>query len=70
MTRAWTADAMARSGERARRALCASSEAPALEAHLGRIAPLFAFRPFDPAALRETIVRAAETAGGYPLGAV
>ena len=70
MTRAWTADAMARSGERARRALCASSEGPALEAQLGRIAPLFAFRPFDPAALRETIVRAAETAGGYPLGPV
>jgi alkylation response protein AidB-like acyl-CoA dehydrogenase len=70
MTRAWTADAMARSGERARRALCASSEGAALEAHLGRIAPLFVFHPFDPAALRETIVRAAETAGGYPLGPV
>jgi alkylation response protein AidB-like acyl-CoA dehydrogenase len=70
MTRAWTADAMARSGERARRALCSSSEGAALEAHLGRIAPLFAFHPFDPVALRETIVRAAESAGGYPLGPV
>jgi len=70
MTRAWTADAMARSGERARRALCSSSDGAALEAHLGRIAPLFVFHPFDPAALRETIVRAAESAGGYPLGPV
>ena len=70
MTQAWTADAMARSGERARRALCASAEGAALEGHLGRIAPLFAFRPFDPAAQRETIVRAVEAAGGYPLGPV
>jgi alkylation response protein AidB-like acyl-CoA dehydrogenase len=52
MTQAWAADAMARSGERARRALCASAEGAVLETHLGRIAPLFAFRPFDPAALR------------------
>jgi hypothetical protein len=67
MTLAWTADAIARSGERARRALCASSEGAALEKHLAAIAPLFAFRPFDPAALRETVVLAAEEAGGYPL---
>jgi len=67
MTQAYAADAMARSGERARRALCASSEGSALETHLQRIAPLFAFRSFDPAALRETVVRAAEEAGGYPL---
>jgi alkylation response protein AidB-like acyl-CoA dehydrogenase len=67
ITQAYAADAIARSGERARRALCASSEGSALETHLQRIAPLFAFRPFDPAALRETIVRAAEEAGGYPL---
>jgi alkylation response protein AidB-like acyl-CoA dehydrogenase len=67
MTQAWTADAIARSGERARRALCASSDGVALERHLAAIAPLFAFRPFDPAALRETVVLAAEEAGGYPL---
>jgi len=67
MTQAYAADALARSGERARRALCASSEGQALDTHLRRIAPLFAFRPFDPAALRETVVRAAEEAGGYPL---
>jgi alkylation response protein AidB-like acyl-CoA dehydrogenase len=66
MTQAWTADAMARSGERARRALCASSEAVALDSHLAKIAPLFAFRPFDPAKLREIIVRAVESAAGYP----
>jgi alkylation response protein AidB-like acyl-CoA dehydrogenase len=67
MTQAYAADAIARSGERARRALCASSEGEGLERHLAAIAPLFAFRPFDPAALRETVVRAAEEAGGYPL---
>ena len=67
MTQAYAADAIARSGERARRALCASSEGAALEKHLAAIAPLFVFRPFDPAALRETVVLAAEEAGGYPL---
>jgi alkylation response protein AidB-like acyl-CoA dehydrogenase len=67
MTQAYAADVMARSGERARRALCASSEGSTLEAHLAAIAPLFTFRPFDPAALRETVVRAAEEAGGYSL---
>ena len=67
MTQAYAADAMARSGERARRALCASSEGSTLEKHLAAIAPLFVFRPFDPAAQRETVVRAAEEAGGYPL---
>src|SRR5215813_6410120 len=67
MTQAYAADAMARSGERARRALCASSEGHALDTHLRHIAPLFAFRPLDPTALRETVVRAAEEAGGYPL---
>jgi alkylation response protein AidB-like acyl-CoA dehydrogenase len=67
MTQAWAADAMVRSGERARRALCASSEGAELERHLAAIAPLFVFRPFDPAALRETVVLAAEEAGGYPL---
>ena len=67
MTQAWAADAIARSGERARRALCASSEGAELEKHLAAIAPLFVFRPFDPAALRETVVLAAEEAGGYPL---
>jgi alkylation response protein AidB-like acyl-CoA dehydrogenase len=67
MTQAYAADAIARSGERARRALCASSEGGALEKHLAAIAPLFQFRPFDPAALRETVVNAAEEAGGYPL---
>ena len=67
MTEAYAADALARSGERARRALCASSTRAELDTHLQRIAPLFAVRPFDPAALRETVVRAAEEAGGYPL---
>jgi alkylation response protein AidB-like acyl-CoA dehydrogenase len=67
MTQAYAADAIARSGERARRALCASSEGTALETHLQRSAPLFTFRPFDPAALRERVVHAAEQAGGYPL---
>jgi len=67
MTQAYAADAIARSGERARRALCASSEGSTLEKHLAAIAPLFVFRPFDPTTLRETVVLAAEEAGGYPL---
>lgn len=67
MTQAYAADAIARSGERTRRALCASSEGGTLEKHLAAIAPLFGFRPFDPATLRETVVLAAEEAGGYPL---
>jgi alkylation response protein AidB-like acyl-CoA dehydrogenase len=67
MTQAYAADAIARSGERARRALCSSSEGAELERHLAAITPLFAFRAFDPAELRETVVRAAEEAGGYPL---
>jgi alkylation response protein AidB-like acyl-CoA dehydrogenase len=67
LTQAYTADAIARSGERARRALCASSEGGQLESHLAAIAPLFVFQPFDPVALRETVVAAAEAAGGYPL---
>ncbi len=66
MTQVWTADAMARSAERARRALCASSESVAVESHLTRISPLFAFRPFDPAKVRETVVRGIESAAGYP----
>ena len=70
MTQAYAADAIARSGERARRALCASSEGSTLERHLAAIAPLFVFRPFDPAALREAVVLAAEEAGGYPLAIV
>jgi len=67
MTQAYAADAIARSGERARRALCASSEGSTLEKHLAAIAPLFVFRSLHPAALRETVVLAAEEAGGYPL---
>jgi hypothetical protein len=41
-------------------AACAPPARGALEKHLAAIAPLFAFRPFDPAALRETVVLAAE----------
>jgi hypothetical protein len=67
MTVAYAVEAHARGTERARRALCACAEGAALEAALGRIAPLTQFRPYAPAKLRETVVQALEAAGGYPL---
>ena len=67
MTVAYAVDAHARGTERARRALCACAEGAALEAALGRIAPLIQFRPYAPAKLRETVVQALEAAVGYPL---
>jgi alkylation response protein AidB-like acyl-CoA dehydrogenase len=66
MTAAYAVEAHARGTDRARRALCACAEGPALEAHLARIAPLTQFRPYAPAKLRETVVQALEAAGGYP----
>ncbi len=66
MTRLFAMDATARSFERTRRALCATISGEALEKHLGRIAPLYTFTPYNPAELRETVVKAMETVGGYP----
>ena len=69
MTMAYAVEAHARGVERARRALCACAEGAALDGHLARIAPLTQFRPYAPAKLRETVVQAIESAGGYPAGA-
>ncbi len=66
MTTAYAVEAHARGTDRARRALCACAEGAALEQQLARIAPLIQFRPYAPATLRETVVAAIETAGGYP----
>ncbi len=66
LTAAFAVEAHARGIERTRRALCACAEGPALEQLLNRIAPLTQFRPYSPATLRETVVQAIETAGGYP----
>jgi hypothetical protein len=66
MTRLFSLEANSRSFERTRRALCATVSGEALEKHLGRIAALASFTPYNPAELRETVVKAMETAGGYP----
>ncbi|MBF5044398.1 acyl-CoA dehydrogenase [Aggregicoccus sp. 17bor-14] len=66
LVQAFATEASARSYERTKRALCASSEGAALEGHLKAIAPLYRFVPRDPVALRETVVAALEKSGGYP----
>jgi hypothetical protein len=70
MTRLYGMDAMSRSFERTRRALCGSARGDTLQQHLSRVAPLQLFTPYNPAELRETVVTALEQAGGYPLSAV
>jgi alkylation response protein AidB-like acyl-CoA dehydrogenase len=69
MTRLYGMDAMARSFDRTRRALCASAQGEVLQQHLAKVAPLQLFTPYNPAELRETVVTALEHAGGYPLSA-
>jgi alkylation response protein AidB-like acyl-CoA dehydrogenase len=70
MTRLYGMDAMARSFERTRRALCASVQGEVLEGHLKKLAPLQLFAPYNPAELREAVVTAVEQAGGYPVTVV
>lgn len=70
MTRLFALEATSRSFERTRRALASTVSGEALEQHLARIAPLNTFMPYNPAELRETVVKAMETAGGYPLSQV
>jgi alkylation response protein AidB-like acyl-CoA dehydrogenase len=65
-TRLFAAEAQARSLDRARKALCASVTGDVLEKHLSRVALLGQFVPYDPAALRETIVTRLEESGAYP----
>lgn len=70
MTRLYGMDATVRSFDRARRALCGSAQGEALQKHLARVAPLQLFTPYNPAELREVVVKALEQAGGYPLSAL
>ncbi|MDY7228658.1 acyl-CoA dehydrogenase family protein [Hyalangium rubrum] len=69
MTRLFGMEAMTRSFDRTRRALCASAQGEALQAHLAKLAPLQVFTPYNPAELREAVVTAVEQAGGYPRSA-
>jgi alkylation response protein AidB-like acyl-CoA dehydrogenase len=70
MTRQYATEANARSYDRARRALCATVKGDALQEHLGKVARLELFTPYDPVELRETVLEAVERASGYPLAAV
>ncbi|WIG98992.1 acyl-CoA dehydrogenase family protein [Myxococcus sp. SDU36] len=70
MTQLYALDAIPRAYDRTRRALCATLKGDALDQALKRLGTLDVFTPYDPAALRETVVVALESAGGYPLGAV
>jgi alkylation response protein AidB-like acyl-CoA dehydrogenase len=67
MIRWFVTEAHARTVERARKALCASAKGAELETHLKKIAPLAFFTPYDPAELREIVVRKIEELGGYPV---
>lgn len=69
MTRLYALDAVPRAFDRTRRALCATLQGDALEQELKRLATLDVFTPYNPAELRETVVAALESAGGYPLSA-
>jgi alkylation response protein AidB-like acyl-CoA dehydrogenase len=64
--RHFATEAQPRSFDRARRALCAAVEGEALQEKLGRLEQLNRFFPHNPAQLRETLVAAVESAGGYP----
>jgi alkylation response protein AidB-like acyl-CoA dehydrogenase len=66
MTRLYTTEGHARALDRARKALCCALQGTALDVALEKVARLYVFEPHDPAALRETIVEAMITHGGYP----
>ncbi|MBX5484765.1 MAG: acyl-CoA dehydrogenase family protein [Myxococcaceae bacterium] len=68
MVKHFALEAQPRSHERARRALMATAEGDALTTHLKKLALLDHFVPYQPTALRETIVQAAEHQGAYPFG--
>jgi alkylation response protein AidB-like acyl-CoA dehydrogenase len=69
MTRQYAIEALERAQGRARRALCACQTGEQLQGLLQRAAPLMRFWPYEPVALRETIVQAIEERGGYPVRA-
>ncbi len=62
---AW--DARSRALDRARRAVCASAPADAVEAHLAQVEKLVPFAPSNPSELRETVLARMESEGGYPI---
>jgi hypothetical protein len=67
LTRLYAVEARDRAQANARKALCASAQGAELAQHLGKIAPLAPFTPYDPAAARETVVSRMEALGGYPV---
>jgi len=70
LTQLYALDAVPRAWERTRRALCSTLKGDALDTELKRLAHLDVFTPYNPAELRETVVTALESAGGYPLSTV
>ncbi|MFY1830231.1 acyl-CoA dehydrogenase family protein [Myxococcus fulvus] len=66
LVRLFAFDSAPRVYERTRRALCATLEGDALDKELTRLRTLDVFTPYNPAQLRETVVAAIESAGGYP----
>ncbi|HVE84063.1 MAG TPA: acyl-CoA dehydrogenase family protein [Myxococcales bacterium] len=67
LARLFAVEARSRSVAQARKALCASARGAQLDQHLSRIAPLCPFTPYDPVALRETVLARMEELGGYPV---
>jgi alkylation response protein AidB-like acyl-CoA dehydrogenase len=66
LVRLYAMESTARAFERTRRALCATLQGDALALELKRLSALDAFTPYDPAELREAVVKGLEEAGGYP----
>ena len=69
MTRIYALDAIPRAYDRTRRALCGTLQGDALDQELKRLATLDVFTPYNPAELRETVVTALESVGGYSFSA-
>lgn len=66
MVKLYALEAQPRAVERARRAVCAAVSGDVLTDHLKRMSALDVFTPYNPAELRETIVKALEEKGEYP----
>jgi alkylation response protein AidB-like acyl-CoA dehydrogenase len=67
MVRSYCVEAQPRSLAAARKALCSSAKGDELTAHLSKAALLDFFTPYDPAQVREAIVKGVEEQGGYPI---
>jgi len=67
LTRLFAVEARDRAGANTRKVLCASARGADLDRHLGQVAPLAPFTPFDPVSLREAVVSRMEALGGYPV---